>query len=465
MSNKYEGLAPKICDLVGGVSNVLAVTHCATRLRLKLKDESLADDKAIEDLPGVVSVVKSAGQYQVVIGTKVEVVYDDFVAIEGIKGEGAVEATEEDGITAEEKGEKRGVGAVILDFISSMMGPMLGVICGAGVLKGVVSIIDATGLLASTDTLYMVLSAAADAAYYFMPVLLGYTIAKKLKMSPVLGITLGAILVYPDLQNMENAFLFGIDVSGITYKQTMLPIVFVMLAAAPFDRFLKKHLPDSLMFLESAILFAVMAPLAFAIIGPVMNLISTLIANGIQAVIDINPIIAGFLVCGLWQLLVLFGVHVVLASVIFTLMFATGTSMLYPLTVIPAFAVFGVVLAIYLRTKDKKTKEVALPSAISAFVGVTEPAIYGLLVSDVKSFSVVCLVSGLSGAFMVARGVTAYQMGGSSIMALLIAANGSDFSGVISFAIAMAFATIAGFVVEFVLYRNRKDEKAEVAAA
>lgn len=455
---KYTRLAEQIVELVGGKANIASVTHCATRLRFKLADESVVQDEALEALDGVVAVRKSAGQYQVVIGAHVEEVYNDLLEVTGIVGDGAVEDDED------VPGEKRAVGAILLDFISSMMGPLLSVICGAGVLKGIVSIISVTGLLASTDALYMVLNAAGDATYYFLPILLGYTIAKKLKVSPVIGMVLGAIFVYPDVQNMENAFIFGIDVSGIAYKQSMLPIVLAMLVAAPIDRWLKRIIPQPVSFLESTILFLIMAPLSFTVIGPVMMVVADLIAAAVQAALGVSPVLAGILVCALWQVLVLFGVHVVLASVIFTLMFATGSSMLYPLTCIPGFAVFGVSLAIYLRSREQKTKEIALPATLSAFFGITEPAMYGLLLPNIKYFVITCVVSGIAGALMGILKVTAYQLGGSGLMCLLIAVNGNDFSGVINFAIAIAFAAVAGFALTMLLFRQKKTEAATAAA-
>lgn len=462
---KYRALAEEIVEKVGGAGNIAGAAHCMTRLRLKLRDESKANDEAIKNISGVISLVKSAGQYQIVIGTHVGDVYEDVCAVAGVTGEGSVEAAPDEVDDLAPK-QKMSPGAVVLDYLSGMMGPLIAVICGCGIIKGILSIISYTGLLADTDTLYQVLEAAGDCVYYFMPILFGYTLAKKMKMSPVLGMGLGMILVYPDLQNMEGASLFGIDVSGISYSQSMLPIVMVMLVAVPFDRLLKRILPKSLeSFLEPAILFIIMAPLAFTVIGPVMMVFSNAIAQFVQAIMNVSPILTGLVVCAAWQVLVLCGVHVVLASVIFTLMFATGSSMLYPLTCIPGFAVFGVALAMYLRTKDQQMKDTALPATFSSFMGVTEPAIYGLLLPHPAFFALVCVVSGIAGAYMGLTGVTAYTIGGSGLLCLTIVMQPGDPTGLINFSVAIAFAAIASFVVAFIMYRDKKPAQGSVATA
>lgn len=450
----YAEIATGIIEAIGGKENIKDVTHCATRLRFHLKDENKANDEQVEKVKGVLKVVKSGGQYQIVIGPQVASVYAEVLKTGGVVGGGAVEATEAD---AKDDAKKQGIGAVILDYISSMMGPIIMLVCGCGIIKGIASLLTISGVLTTTDTLYMIINAAGDCVYYFMPIFFGYTLSKKADINPVVGMALGAILVYPDLQNMQGSVLFGIDISGITYKQTMLPILVSVLAAAPFDHWLKRVLPDSVSgFMEPVILLFVAAPIMFVVIGPITTIVSNAIANFVQFLLGFSPVLAGAVVCGLWQVLVLFGVHAVLATVIFTLMFTTGSSMLYPLTCIPAFAVFGIVTAMFIRTRNKKTKETALSCIPTSFLGITEPSMYGLLLTNVKYFVITCIISAISGAYMGITGVTAYQLGGSGLLCLAIAANGSDVSGIMNFAIAIAFATVAGFVVTMVTYRDPK---------
>lgn len=455
---KYADLNASIVKNVGGVENISSVTHCATRLRLKLKDESKADDKAIESTKGVITLRKTMGQYQIVIGQQVTDVYDELVD-EYDLGNLAAGSVDDDGAgDGGEKEKKLSIGGRILDLLSSAMGPLLAVICAGGIIKGLCSVLTLTGLMASTDTLYQLFNAAGDCMYYFLPVLIGYSLSKKMKINPVVGITLGLLMVYPDINGMENASLFGINISNISYTTTMFPMIFVMLVAAPIDHFLKKILPDAVSsFLEPAILLLVMAPLAFGIIGPIANLLSNLLAAGISLVYNASPVLCDLVLAATWQIMIIFGVHMGVASVIIPTMLQVGTSTMYPAVNVCFASQLGIALAMLIRSKDAKTKEVALPAAISAFFGTTEPAIYGLSLPNFKYFVMSCVTSGIAGIYMGLTNVTAYQLAGSGFLFLPAVMTTSGTADLVNMTIAILINLGASFVFTFVTYRDKAE--------
>lgn len=452
---KYEQLAQEIVEGVGGAANVQSLTHCVTRLRFKLKNEGAANDEAVEKLKGVLKLIKSGGQYQVVIGPAVNDVYDEVVAIVGeAVAEGEVPADD----AAETKDKKGGVGSAILDFLTSALGPALNLICAGGIIKGVVALLSMWGVATDGQLVYELLNAAGDAVYYFMPVALGYTLSKRLKMDPIFGIVLGAALVYPDIQSMEGATLFGIDYSGVSYTSTMFPIVLIMLAAAPLYHVLEKVFPASVKgFLLPAVMLLIAVPVGYLVIGPIVNMLSSLLGNAIAGLYDVSPVLCGIVMCGVWQILVLFGIHMGLAAVIFTVMFSVGTSVLYPMTCIPCFAQFGICLAVYLRSKDESVREVALPATISAAFGTTEPAIYGITLPRIKYFALSCVVSAVAGAWMGFTNVTAYQLGGNGFLCPTIVLSPVDSSSIVNFLIAIAFTAVVSFVATCVMWRDEAD--------
>lgn len=461
---KYEDLVSSIITNVGGADNIAAVTHCATRLRLKLKDESLADDKAIEDTKGVITLRKTMGQYQIVIGQQVGDVYDEFVATPGMAALAQGSVDDPDAAAEDKGGEKLSIGGKILDILTGALGPLLSVICACGLLKGLCSALTLSGLMASTDTLYQLFNAAGDCVYYFMPILIAYTLGQKLKMNPVVSMTLGLVMVYPNVQNMEDAILFGIDISGISYTQTMFPIIFVMLIAAPIDRWLKKVLPDAISsFTEPALLLLIMTPLSFAIIGPIANLLANGLAAGINAIDSFSPILCDAVLAGIWQILVLFGIHMGVASIIIPAMIMTGSSTMYAAVNIPFVTQFAIAIAMYLRTKDAKVKEIALPAAISAFFGTTEPAIYGLSLPNFKYFVMSCIVSAIGGLYLGFTHVTAYQLSGAGFLYLPSVLSPNGLGDLINNCIGLAIALVLSFVFTFVTYRDK--QKTEEAAA
>ena len=447
---KYEKLAKDIVKNVGGKENIVNLTHCVTRLRFQLKDESIANTDVLKNMDGVVTVMQTAGQYQVVIGNHVPDVFKDVCEVAGISTEGSGSAKED-----------RKFSEVALDLISGIFMPSIGILCASGILKGVNSLLDMAGLVAATSGLGVLLAAAADAMFLFFPVILGYNAFKKLGGNPYLGMTLGAALCYPTLQGV-NVEVFGFVVNA-TYTSTMLPIVVLSFVAVPFEKFLNKIIPDVVKtFVVPAIVLAVCLPLGFCVIGPASNAIGEVINNVIQSVHAFSPIVACALIAFLWQILVMMGCHaVVILPMMMGLMAGVEQPMMAALGVC-SFVQTGAVFAIWLKTKNNKLKQIAFPAWISGIFGVTEPAIYGVTLPNGKQFLLTCVGSAIAGALASILGVSSYTMAGMGLFQIPGQINPANPGGSLIIAlIVTVIATVIGFVIAFLTYKDAETKEIE----
>ncbi|MBS5938650.1 beta-glucoside-specific PTS transporter subunit IIABC [Clostridium sp.] len=440
---KYENLAKQIVKNVGGKNNIMSLTHCVTRLRFQLKDETKANDEAIRRLDGVVTLMKSAGQYQVVIGNQVPDVYKDVCEVAGISGTS---------INKNSTKEKRTFGAIVLDYMSGIFNPVLGVLCASGMLQGILTILTMTGLLQSTDTLYLLLNAAGKALFYFFPVILGYSTAAKFAMNPMLGGVLGAALVYPDIQNLESASLFGINVSGVSYASTVIPIILLIIIAAPVERWLDKVIPTVIKtFVVPMLILMIFVPLGYGIIGPVANTLSNGLTVLISNIYNISPILCGLILGASWQVLVVFGIHNALMMLMLVDLMSGNPSYFLPLMGGTIYAQIAVVFVIWLKTKDRKLKSVTLPAFISGVFGVTEPAIYGVTLPRIKYFIISCIGAAAGGLYAGITNIALYKMTGLGIFALAgylsDSGTGDLINAIISILITIAVAGIATFIL------------------
>ena len=448
---KYEKLAQSIVAHVGGKENISSLTHCVTRLRFVLKDESKADDDYFKNVDGIVSLIKSAGQYQVVIGNHVPDVYDDVLKVAGLSTNENVEEV------------KKPFKEAFFDLVTALFMPMLAVLTGSGMLKGLLSILTFAGVLSTKSGLYTLLYDAADAIFLLMPVVIGYTSAKKFKIDPILGVVLGAALTYPSLQNAKVTVL-GYTVQA-TYTSTVLPIVIITALAAWMTHRLNKIIPDVVKtFLVPLIVLTICAPLGFMVIGPAANFVSNLLLNGIMSIYAISPILALGLIAGLWQIMVIFGVHSIFAvTAIMTLATGNPTPIFagqFPTT----FAATATVFAIWLKTKDQKLKNIALPAWISGIFGVTEPAIYGVTLPHMKQFVITCIGSALGGMYLGLTNCLVYQMAGMGVFAIPSFLNPKGNAGMtlINVAISIVISMGFSFIATMLTYKDEKAEDEEI---
>lgn len=439
---KYQDLAKDIVKNVGGKENINSLTHCITRLRFILKDEGKANTDVLNKMDGVVTIMKSGGQYQVVIGNHVPEVYEDVCAVAGLGGGSSANA---------EPVKKKPVEAV-MDFISGIFGSCISILCAGGIIQGLVSLAVTLGILSETSGLYQILYACGQSFFYFFPVFLGFSCFKKLGGNPYLGAMLGACMIYPDIQGVDLN-LFGLTINA-TYTSTVLPIIFTSILGVWLEKFFNKHVPDVIKtFITPLLVIAICVPLGFAFIGIAANALSDGITNVIMAIYSFSPALAGAALGGLWQVLVIFGIHQGLVGVGITQLVTAGSTPIFSLQLPCTFVQTGVVIAIWAKTKDKKLKDVSLPAWISGIFGVTEPAIYGVTLPRIKYFVISCIVSAVAGAAIGMSGIVVSIMGGLGVFSLpSFFAQGMD-QGIIMTVIVMA-AAVVGFLVTFFMYKE-----------
>lgn len=455
---KYEKLAKDIIENVGGKDNVNSLTHCVTRLRFKLKDESKANTEVLKNMDGVVTVVKSGGQYQVVIGNHVPDVYADVVKVAGL-------ATE----SSEESEEKMKPFDRFIDIISGVFQPTLGVLCATGMIKGLCAILVSFGILVATDSTYIILNAIGDCFFNFFPIFLGFTAAKKFKMNQFTGMAIGAAMVYPAITALAGTTVefFGIPVMmpSSSYQSTVIPVILAVYVASKLEKALKKIIPDVVKtFLVPFFTLLVVVPVTFMAIGPVTTYASNWLGDITLAVYNFSPIVAGILIGGLWQVFVMFGLHWGLVPLALNNLAVLGYDPLLATSVAVCFAQTGVVMAICAKTKSKKLRSLCIPSIISGIFGVTEPAIYGITLPRKKPFVLSCVVGGITGGIVGFFGCKGYSAGAMGIFALpaYINPTGADMS-FYGMAIAMVAGLILGFLIMYFAKMDPKDMQADGA--
>lgn len=447
---KYEELAANIIKYVGGKENINSLTHCVTRLRFQLKDEQKANDDQIKNLDGVITLMKSAGQYQVVIGNQVPDVYKEVVRQTGLS-DIAAEHTEK---------KKMGIAASFMDFVTGLMTPILAVMTACGMIKGIMSIVQAFGLIAPKSDLYTLLNAVGDSLFYFFPVFLGYTTAKKMKIDPFVGAAIGAGLMYPTLQGV-NLNILGIKIN-VTYSSTVIPVVLTTVAASFLFKWLQSFIPEVIRtFFVPMITLMISIPTGFLLIGPFANLLSNTLANWIMAIYKLSPLIAGIVIGAGWEIMVLFGIHMGLIAVALVQFAAGQPTPVFSLAGSASFAQTATVFAIWLKTKNKKLKEIALPAWISGIFGVTEPAIYGVTLPRIKYFVISCIGAGLGGAYAGLSGLLAYQMGGMGIFSYPMFYGGhmNVVQATLHFSISILIAMAFSFIATITLFKDNKSIK------
>lgn len=469
---KYKQLAQDIIKNVGGKENINGLTHCITRLRFKLKDESIANDDVLKNMGDIVTVMKSGGQYQVVIGNHVEAVYKDVVEIIDLDNLNTSSETKKSGNILD-KG---------IDIISGIFQPVLGIMAACGMLKGLNALFVALGLYSATSGGYMVINAAGDALFTFLPLFLGYTSAKKFGLKPMLGLALGAAMCYPAIQGssisagadaMYTLFkgtmfaspvyidFFGLPIISMDYTGTVVPIIFVVYFASKCEKLFNKFVPGLVKFFFVPMLtLLVTLPVALIVIGPIATFGSTLISEAVLSIRDFSPLLAGAIVGFSWQILVIFGLHWGFIPVYINNVMTLG----YDNVMMPffacTFATSAVVLAIFIKTKDKKLKEMAIPNFISGIFGVTEPAIYGMLLPLKKPFIISCIASGIGGAFYGFFNLRKFITGGMGIFELpaMIEPNGGMGNLIVALS-GMAISMVVAFVLTMILYKDKEEVK------
>lgn len=445
----YEKLAKEIIQGVGGEKNVVSLVHCATRLRFVLKDNAKADKARLEKTAGIITVKESGGQFQVVIGNTVPEVYSAIGNISGILKDSS--KTEE-----KPKGGKFGLGSLV-DVISSIFAPLLGVMAGAGILKGLLLIADNFNWLEKTEPTYIILFAAADSLFYFLPVLLAVTTARKFGGNVFTAVTIAGALLYPSILELKSAEgpidFFGIPVVMMSYSSTVIPIILSVIVMSKLEKLCNRYIHESVKnFVTPLISLVIMLPLTLIVFGPFGVYVGNGIADVLLAVFAFSPLLAGAILGAGWQLLVIFGVHWGLVPVFINNVAVYGKDSIKPPAAASVFAQTGAALGVMLRTKNKKLKTLAGSATLSALFGITEPAVYGVTLPLKRPFIAGVIGGGVGGAIIGQAGTQAFASGAPGLLTLPIfyGPGGQGFPGLIlgittSFILSAVLTYILGF--------------------
>ncbi|TFJ44221.1 PTS beta-glucoside transporter subunit IIABC [Carnobacterium divergens] len=464
---KYHELAEKIVANVGGKENINSLTHCITRLRFKLKDERNANDDILKNMDGVVTVMKSGGQYQVVIGNHVPAVYEEVVSIAGLSGD------------TEEESSGGSIFNRLIDILSGCFQPFLGALAAAGMVKGFNALLVFLKLYSNTSGTYTMLNGIGDAIFYFMPVILGYTSAKKFKLHPMVGIVIGAALCYPAVQGSALQAVFestagagaaapysllglpaydtflGIPWVGGSYTSSVVPVIFIIAFAAQIQKLFKKIIPEVVQtFLVPFFVLLIALPIGFLVIGPIISILTDLLSSGFQGLMSFSPALYGLILGFFWQVLVIFGLHWSVVPLAIMQITQEGFSQVLTASFAASFAQTAVVAAMFFKLKDKKIKALCPPAIISGIFGVTEPAIYGITLPKKKPFIFSMVGAAAGGLYLMLNQVTSYTMGGLGIFGILNFINGEDASGVVNGAIGVVIAVAVAFTLTFFFWKD-----------
>ncbi len=380
----YRKIAGDILNDVGGKENVRDLTHCFTRLRFVLKDSSKANKAKIERTEGVIQVVEAGGQFQVVLGSKVNKVYDEMIKMVPVGEEGSDIAVENGSFIN-----------TVLQTISKIFTPIVPAIAAAGLIKGLLSAASRLGWVDAEASTYIILNTASNIIFYFMPIFLAYTAAKAIKCNQVIAMVLGGFLCHPVIdaliQDVENpssifglpvikkAFTIGESTKVFSYTESVIPIILAVIVLHYLEKALKKFVPEILqVILVPGISLIVMLPITLVVVGPIGIYIGYAIQWLYTALYSFSPLLGGIVVGGLWGVCVIFGAHRALLPIGLNDVAISGTNTLMCFAGAANFSQAGAALGVMLKSRNNNTKQVAGAATISAFlVGITEPAIYG----------------------------------------------------------------------------------------
>lgn len=445
-----QELAAEIVKLVGGAGNIERAAHCMTRLRLNLRDNDLIQMDALKALKGVMGAQIQNKQLQVIIGPQVSSLYPEVAALAG--------GGESEG---EPDGEKKGAVSRLLDVLSGIFLPVIPGIAGAGMLKAIIALLKAMGLVAEDSYTFQLFNMMADCIFYFLPFFLAVSSAKIFKTNACLAVALAASLLHPTLLNLATAGeltsvgFFGLPVRVVNYTYSVIPIVLGVWILSYVYRFVDKHMPNVMkVIFTPTVVLLVMIPLELIVLGPIGSYAGGALTSFMTWLFSVNAFVAGFIMSLIRPITVLTGMHQGFTPVVFQNLAELGYDMLLPTMFMSTMAQFGATAAIYFKTKKKEEKSLVVSASFSAIMGITEPALYGVLIRYKKAFAAACLGGALGGGFISMTGFHLLSFASSSIVSLPLYFQ----SNVPNVLIAMAISIAAAFVLTLVLERPQKEE-------
>ncbi|WP_048954336.1 beta-glucoside-specific PTS transporter subunit IIABC [Enterococcus faecalis] len=456
----YREVGRNVLQQVGGKENVVSLTHCATRLRFELKDKRKADTKALEKTLGVISVVDSGGQYQVVIGNEVQTAFKEIQKEVGTSIKKGPSSDNQESIISR-----------LISVISTTFTPMIPAITGAGMVKAILAVLTLTGVLSDSSQTYIILNTIADAAFYFMPVLLAYGAAIKFDVNPILAITVAGILLHPNISQLfstgDAVSFLGIPVLAADYAGSVLPIIFTVWIMSYVEPFADRISPSFIKFFTKPMLvFLIMGPLALVVIGPFGTLLNDLIAMGAEWINGKAAWLIPFLMGGLQPFLVVTGTAWAMTPIATMQLSSTGSEMINgPGMLASNIAQSGATFAVAAKTKNKELKQLAVSTGITALMGITEPSLYGVTLKLKKPLVASMIGGAIAGLYAGLSGLVRYAFV-SPGLAALPAFIGENPMNIVHVIITCVIAFVATFIIAYLIgFDDTSDESEQTAIA
>ncbi|KWW11123.1 PTS beta-glucoside transporter subunit IIABC [Peribacillus simplex] len=454
MDNKQLG--NRIVQLVGGEENINSLVHCATRLRFKLNDRQKADKEALSTIPDVLTVVEKGGQFQVVIGNKVGKVYTEIMNNHPIH--------HQDPSNENESNEKVGIISKIFEYISGTFSPLVPALAGAGMIKALLAILNILNLIDINGTTYSVLNAASSGLFYFLPIFVAISAAKKLKANPFVGGAIGAGLLDPNFTAMLKAdgqvSFMNIPLIVTDYSSTVFPLLIAMAVYAPLERFVKKRTPDTIqLFFVPMVGILVMVPLTALVFGPFAQYISLAIGAAVTYLVAKSAILTGIIIACIWPILVILGVHWGVVPIMID-NFSRGGDIIGPITAASTFAQMGIAFGIFLRArKNKELRSLSFAGTLSGlFAGVTEPILYGIVLRYKKLIPLLLIAGSIGGAIVATFNVRLFGFAFNSLLTI------PAYSPTIGYISGIGAAFLSAAVLAFLFGTEGKKNNADVNA-
>ena len=453
----YAKIASQVIEHVGGKQNIKSVQHCATRLRLVLKETPEGAKEKVQELTGVITVVENSGQFQVVIGTHVGEVYENVMKNLNLEA-----------MSEEEVETKQPLLNRIIATMSAVFAPFIYILAAAGILQGILILINLFWPQFATTGTYEILSLISWTPFAFLPILIGITASKHFKCNTFIAVTCCAALINPTWVEIAKRitegevvnFLF-FNLSGVTYGSSVLPPLFLVLVLSYLEHFLSKRIPEIMKaLLVPFICMIVMVPLTILIIGPLTNGGAEAVAVGFNLLMEKAPLLGGILIGGLWEVFVIFGVHWGITPMVMANFSIYGYDAFQAFQTLAVIAQIGAAIGCFIKSKNSELKKVALSASVTGIFGITEPTLYGVTLRLKKPFICACVGGVISAAVMSFFNTVYYAYAGlPGILTIVNAINPNDTKGFIGMVIGSVLAIVVPMILVLVIGFDDPKEK------